>query len=91
MAKTKMSEEKARRIAVGATVAGVLVLLFLVVILVIQFVQIGVAQRERDRLQQEIESYQALLDNRTSELDFYETEVGMYHLALEQGWGTPSR
>ncbi len=91
MEKAKMTEEKAKRIAVGATIGGVLLLMFLVAILIVQFVQIGVTQREKNRLQQEIESYEALLENKTSELEFYETEVGMYHLALEQGWGTPSR
>ena len=38
-----ISEEKAKRIAVGATVAGVLLIIFLVIILIVQFVQIGVA------------------------------------------------
>lgn len=45
-----MSEEKAKRIAVGATVGGVLLLVFLLVVLIVQFVQIGVNNAEKARL-----------------------------------------
>lgn len=84
-----MPEEKAKRIAVAAIVAGVLVVLFLVAILIVQFVKIGVANAERDRLQAEIERYEQLIETQRGDLEYYESELGMYHQALEQGWSTP--
>ena len=36
------SEEKAKRIAVGATIAGVLVAVFLIIVMIYGFIRIGV-------------------------------------------------
>ena len=84
-----MPEEKAKRIAVAAIVAGVLLVLFLVAVLIVQFVKIGVANSERARLQAEIERYEQLVEQQREDLEYYESELGMYHQALEQGWSTP--
>ncbi len=57
-----MSEEKSKRIAIGATIGGVILVIVLIAIIVIQFVQMGVRRRRlneledvENRLQQEIE------------------------------------
>ena len=84
-------QEKARRIAVGATAAGILLVLFLVIILIVQFVRIGVSNSESRRLDEEIEHYNRLIEDRNSDLEYYESELGLYHLALEQGWRTPDK
>lgn len=84
-----MPEEKTKRIAIAAIVAGVLVVLFLVAVLIVQFVKIGVANAERARLQAEIEHYEQLVEQQREDLEYYESELGMYHQALEQGWSTP--
>ena len=84
-----MPEEKAKRIAVAAIVAGVLMVLFLIAVLIVQFVKIGVANSERARLQAEIERYERLVEQQREDLEYYESELGMYHQALEQGWSTP--
>ncbi len=84
-----MPEEKAKRIAVAAIVAGVLMVLFLIAVLIVQFVKIGVANSERARLQAEIERYEQLVEQQREDLEYYESELGMYHQALEQGWSTP--
>ena len=58
-----ISEEKAARIAVGATVAGVLLVLFLVVVLIIQFVQIGVHNRIEEELDEQIARYEQMISD----------------------------
>ena len=58
-----ISEEKAARIAVGATVAGVLLVLFLVVVLIIQFVQIGVHNRMEEELDEQIARYEQMISD----------------------------
>ena len=85
-----VSAEKVRKIAVGATIAGVLLVVFLVVILIVQFVQLGVANARSRRLDEEIARYEELLQTGQEDLDFYESGLGLYYLALERGWQTPS-
>ena len=81
-----MSEAKARKLAVGATIAGVLLLLFLVIILVVQFVQIGVARAEESELEEQIHRYEELIERDTGDLDYFRTQEALYRLALARGW-----
>ena len=84
----KISQEKARRIAIGATVGGVLLLIFLTVVLIIQFAQIGI-RRKRERqlaeMQQRLEQQNA---DDLLQLEFFETESGKYYLALQMGYSS---
>lgn len=84
--KSKIPEEKARRIAVGATVAGVLVIIFLVVILIVQFVQIGVAKSRKARLDEDIKEYEQLIDGGSNDLEWYKKGTGLYWLARSYGY-----
>ena len=70
---TEERAAQAKRIAVGATVAGVLLVLFLIIVLVVQFVKIGV---RNERLIQEGEM----------DLEFYKSEQGLRRLAVQHGW-----
>lgn len=81
-----LTEEKMRKIAAGATVAGVLLILFLVVILIVQFVQIGVTNRRNAEYDAEIERYEELLKNGEISLDFLQQEETLRELAIENGW-----
>ena len=81
-----LTEEKMRKIAAGATVAGVLLILFLVVILIVQFVQIGVSNRRNAEYDAEIERYEELLKNGEISLDFLQQEETLRELAIENGW-----
>ena len=84
--KTIDPQDKKRRIAVGATVGGVLLSVFLLVVVIVQFVIMGVTKAEdrkitrmTEELQQQIDSYEGLLDE-------YLTGDGLYYLALMRGW-----
>ncbi len=83
------NEEKLKRIAVGMTVAGVLLVLFLVVILVIQFVQIGVARAQTREYEEQLEYYQTESEKLEKNIDYYLSEEGLYWLAIHQGWSNP--
>ena len=78
--------EKATRIAVGATVGGVLLVLFLVVVLIIQFVQIGVQNRMEDELNEQISQLEQMISDGEKDLNYYEEENGLYYLARKHGW-----
>ncbi len=79
-------QAKNRRIAVGATVAGVLVLVFLLVVLIIQFAQMGVLGAERRELDRTIEEYNQKIENQEGILDEYLTGDALYWRAVMQGW-----
>lgn len=87
--KSTLSEEKSRRIAVAITVAGVLLIIALTVILVVQFVRMGVKQSKLDELKDATSRYEQLVEEGRSDLEYYEGEEWLYFQALKQGWVTP--
>ena len=84
--KRPLSPEKATRIAVGATVGGVLLVLFLVVVLIIQFVQIGVQNRMENELNEQIARYEQQISDGEDKITYYEEGNGLYYLARKHGW-----
>lgn len=84
--KRPLSPEKATRIAVGATVGGVLLVLFLIVVLIIQFVQIGVQNRTEDELNEQISHYEQMIADGEDKITYYEEGNGLYYLARKHGW-----
>lgn len=82
----RISEEKARKLAIGATVGGVLLIVFLAVILCVQFVQIGVGNAKKRRLNEEIEHYESLIDKGDMDLDWYRSGNGLYWYARSYGY-----
>ena len=79
-------ETRAKRIAISATVAGVLLIVFLVVILVIQFAKIGVRNAEKRNLLSEVEKYEQLNSETEKDLDFFKTQEGLRMLAVMNGY-----
>lgn len=80
------ASEKSRRIAVGATVAGVLVFVFLLIVLIIQLVQIGVKNSERRELDRLIEEQKQTLDEEQKDLDGYRSGFDLFWKALDYGY-----
>ena len=83
-----ITEEKMRKIAAGATAADVLLVLFLVVILIVQFVQIGIANRRNAEYQDAIDTYTQLLNEGNNRLDLLQQEETLRELAIQRGWTT---
>ena len=79
-------QAKNRRIAVGATVGGVLVVFFLFIVLIIQFVQMGVIGAESRDLSRNIDEYREQIENQEDILDEYLTGDALYWRAVMQGW-----
>ncbi|MDE6411096.1 MAG: hypothetical protein K2L02_00970 [Clostridia bacterium] len=85
-ASSETVETKAKRIAISATVAGVLLIVFLVVILIVQFVKIGVKNAEKSRLEDTIEKYEKLSEKTEKDLEYFKTEDGLRMLAVLNNW-----
>ncbi len=75
--------EKTRRIAIGTTVAGVLLLVFLLIVLIIQFAQMGVKNSEKRELDRLIEEQQQSLAGEEADLDDLVNGFGMFWKALD--------
>ncbi len=84
--KGNISEEKAKKIAVGATVAGVLLIVFLLIILIVQFVQIGVLTARDKEYETALQQHEQLLEQGKSAMDYYSSTLGLYRLARQYGW-----
>lgn len=84
--KSRITEEKARRIAIGATVAGVLLILFLTVIMIVGFVGIGNRRSKLDEYNDLVKSYGELNESKEKELDWYMEGDGLYFLARRMGY-----
>lgn len=83
------TDEKMRKIAAGATAAGVLLILFLVVILIVQFVQIGIINKRKAEYDAAIEQYEELLKNGEVTLETLQAEETLRELAIQNGWTFP--
>ena len=77
---------KAKRIAIGTTVAGVLLIVFLVIVLIIQFAKIGVRNSEKNKLKNEAEKYEQLISEVEKDLGFFKTQEGLRMLAVMNGY-----
>lgn len=84
-----LTDEKMRKIAAGTTVAGVLLVLFLVIILIVQFVQIGVANRRRAELEAAIAQVEEDIRNGQSDLESMQAREELIKRAMELGWKLP--
>ncbi len=84
-----LTDEKMRKIAAGATAAGVLLILFLVVILIVQFVQIGIVNKRKAEYDAAIEQYEELLKNGEVTLETLQAEETLRELAIQNGWTFP--
>ena len=86
---TRLTEEKVRRIVTGATVAGVLLIIFLVAILIVQFVQIGIVNQKRAEYDALIEQYNKMIEAGDNSLKLMQWEETLRSLAMENGWTAP--
>ena len=78
--------EKKRNIAIATTVAGVLLIVFLLIVLIIQFVQLGVKNSEKRELDRLIEAQQETLAGEEADLDNLENGFGMFWKALDYNY-----
>ncbi len=82
-------EEKTKRIIQGATVAGVVLLVFLLIVMIYQFVRIGVLSAEKKRLTEEINALEQEIENNENSLEYYSSAFYLEQLAREYGCVNP--
>lgn len=82
-------KEQVKRIVVGATVAGVLLVFCLVVMIVYQYVRIGFLAREKAFLESEIERVEQNISDKQDKLEIYSSEGYLEYLARTYGYRFP--
>ena len=83
---SNLSQEKKKRIAVGATIASVLLIFVLLVVLIVQFIQIGVVKSREKKLDEQIAEYNRLISEGKDNLEWYKSGNGLYLTARKYGW-----
>lgn len=81
----KMPEEKLKKVIVGVTVAGTLLLTFLFAVIIYQFVCMGVRSSQIKTVQNEINKYQEEKEKLKDNLGYYESDD--YKEWIARDWG----
>ena len=69
-----MTQEKMRKLITAFVTAGTALLVFLLGVLVYQWITIGVNARREKKIRAEIASYEELLANAENDLAYYESD-----------------
>ena len=69
-----MTQEKMRKLITAFVTAGTALLIFLLSVLVYQWITIGVNARREKKIRAEIASYEELLANAENDLAYYESD-----------------
>jgi F0F1-type ATP synthase membrane subunit b/b' len=69
-----MTQEKMRKLITAFVTAGTALLVFLLSVLVYQWITIGVNARREKKIRAEIASYEELLANAENDLAYYESD-----------------
>lgn len=80
-----MQDEKFKKIVIGATVAAVLLLAFLLIFLVYQLVSISVRKNREAELTAQLEACLAYIESAESDLEVYRGRVWLETIARELG------
>ena len=76
-----MEENKKKRIVIGATVAAVLLFVFLLVFWIGQMIAIGVKNDRIADLKEQIAKYEQLIEEQSSDLDVYRSQAWLEQAA----------
>ena len=80
-----MTQDKMRKLITAGVVAATTLFVFLLAVLVYQWITIGVQNNRIDRLSAGKQAMQKQIDEGGELADYYEGQ-GKFWLALEQGW-----
>lgn len=80
-----MKEEKFKKIVIGATVAAVVLFVFLLVFWISQLISISVKNRRIEELKAEIARYEQIIETSENDLEIYYSELWLEMAARELG------
>ncbi|MBR2023875.1 MAG: hypothetical protein IJ996_05120 [Clostridia bacterium] len=80
-----MTREKLQKLIPAITVAATLLFVFLLFVLIFQWVEIAQQEKRHNKLEDDITYWQEQVDKSTFDVAWYEGP-GKYWLAIEKGW-----
>lgn len=85
----KMPEKKLKRIIVGVTIAGTLLLTVLFAVIIYQWISMGVKSYQINKAQEEIKQFQEQKDLLQGNLDYFEQDGYKEKIARKYGYVYP--
>lgn len=85
-----MTQEKMKKVIAACTVAGTLLLVFLLCFLIYQFVTISILEKRIDAKKDEILELTQIIEEDRKDLEYYESVFGKEWLAFQKGFVRPS-
>lgn len=85
----EMSEEKMQRTVVGITVGGTVLFLILLMIVIFQFICMGVKTTEINRLNDEIRQATEIKETLQQNLEYYKSDYYKQQIARAHGYQFP--
>ena len=74
------------KMVIGATVGATLTIMCLFTVLVYQWITMGVQANRLQKVEQELAANQQILDEKGSELGYFQSELGKIDEAMQDGW-----
>ena len=81
-----MTENKLRKMITGVAVAATLLFVCFFAYMSFQFVRIGVLNNRLQKVEQELATNQQILEEKSSELGYFQSELGKIDEAMQDGW-----
>lgn len=81
-----MTQEKLRRVVTAAVVAGTTLFVILLSVLIYQWIKISVYNSRIEKLEEENKQIEAEIKDSEEALDYYNSDLGKFWLAMEQGF-----
>ena len=85
-----MTQEKMKKVIVACTVAGTLLLVFLLTFLIYQFITIAIMDKRIETKKDEIVELSQIIDQGNKDVEYYESVFGKEWLAFQKGFIRPS-
>ena len=84
-----MTQEKMRKLITAIAVAATTLFVLLLAVLIYQWITIGVLDAREERLEEENEQLQQIIDEKKMDAEFYESVIGKEWLAIQNGFVLP--
>ncbi len=78
-----MTQDKMRKLITACVVAATALLVFLLSVLVYQWITMGVQARREKQLKEEIAAYEEMLETAENDLEYYQSETYRSYKAIE--------
>ena len=78
-----MTQDKMRKLITACVVAATSLLVFLLSVLVYQWITMGVQARREKQLKEEIAAYEEMLETAENDLEYYQSETYRSYKAIE--------